>query len=148
MKKLAAFCAFLLLVNTSYAQTSRGERVKALRTAYITDKLHLTSQQAALFWPVFNEYSEEVQRMNHTFSEKYGNTDLITTDDATARAYIDDNIAKDEKHLALKRKYKNDFLKVISPQQLAQLFNVDREFNRMLVDQLKQRRDRENEHHW
>jgi phosphoribosylamine-glycine ligase len=42
--------------------------------------------------------------------------------------------------LDLRKKYKDEFLKVISPQQLATLIESEKEFKRLLLQQMKDRR--------
>lgn len=140
MKSIIIILLSLTLTNSIYAQQDRGERVKAIRVAFITDRLHLSADQSARFWPVFNQYTEEVQKINREFNQKYKKIDIGSADDATAREYIEDTYAKEEKHLALKRKYRNEYLKIISAQQLAQLFSAEHDFNKLLVDQLKEPR--------
>src|ERR1700749_3445006 len=41
-------------------QTASGaERVQALKIAFITKRLSLTSAEAEKFWPIYNEYSDK-----------------------------------------------------------------------------------------
>ena len=54
---------------------------------------------------------------------------------------IDDDIEMQEKMLELRKKYKEEFLKVISPKQLATLVESEREFKKLLLQQLKERRE-------
>ena len=37
----------------------RMERIHAIKVAYLTDKLQLTSEQSEKFWPIYNRYEEE-----------------------------------------------------------------------------------------
>lgn len=61
MKK-AIIISFLLLVsNIIYGQ--KFEKVKALKTAFITDRLDLTSAEAEKFWPVYNQYEKELHQL-------------------------------------------------------------------------------------
>ena len=54
---------------------------------------------------------------------------------------IDDDIEMQEKMLELRKKYKEEFLKVISPKQMAALVDAEREFKKMLLQQLRERRE-------
>ena len=61
MKKLLLLSIVLLSINTICAQQkNRFERIKALKTAHITDKVGLTSQEAEKFWPIYNKYENEL----------------------------------------------------------------------------------------
>src|SRR5690606_25598231 len=49
-------CSFQL-----FAQDSRGrsEQIEAIKVAFITNKLDLTSKEAQRFWPIYNSYQKE-----------------------------------------------------------------------------------------
>ena len=57
-----------------------------------------------------------------------------------ARQFIEDDLDYQQQVITLKRKYNDSFLKVISAQQLADLYTAEREFRQLLMQQLKQRR--------
>ncbi|MCB0700502.1 MAG: hypothetical protein H6551_05515 [Chitinophagales bacterium] len=131
-----------LCLGMLYAQPKdrdMHEKVKALKVAFITNKLELTSEQSAAFWPVYNEFEKEKRELKKDFMSEYKDKNP-TTDDKTAHQYINDNLDYQEKELALKKKYKDKLLKVISATQLAELYRSEQDFKRMLLDELKQRR--------
>lgn len=52
---------------------NRIERVKALRVAYISDKLELTPDEAQKFWPIFNQFDDkqfDLQRQKRQLMHK------------------------------------------------------------------------------
>ena len=118
------------------------ERIHAAKMAYITDKLRLTSEQSANFVPVYNEYEHELREIRRSFKDKYRQGGGQDMDDETARHYIDDNLDYQQKVLDLKKKYNDRFLKVLTPQQVADLYQAEREFKQMLLQRVKQRRSR------
>jgi hypothetical protein len=65
---------------------------------------------------------------------------MDTANEATSRQFIDDDLDYQQQVLDLKRRYNNRFLKIISPQQLAELYKAEREFLQMLQQKLKDRR--------
>lgn len=123
-------------VNTAIAQPDdeRFERIRAIKVSYITDKIHLTSEQAARFWPVYNRYDDELRTERRRIKQQVMKEKNVSEDDA--RKYIHDNIAYQEKKLELKKKYKNELLKVITPQQLAELYQAEQGFKQILIQQL------------
>ncbi len=130
--------ALLTLAVAAKAQPGkRMERVRAIKVAYITDKLELTTEQSAKFWPIYNRFEDE--RLDIVRQYRRGaNTDPAT--DESMRS-VDDDIEMHEKMLALRKKYKDEFLKVITAKQLATLIDAEREFKKMLLQQLKERRE-------
>ena len=42
---------------------SKAERIQALKIAFITQKLQLTADEAQKFWPVYNQYDNEIRSL-------------------------------------------------------------------------------------
>lgn len=60
MKKILHLSILLVFSISAFAQDAeRHERIKALKTAFITQELNLTSTEAQKFWPVYNRYEEQ-----------------------------------------------------------------------------------------
>lgn len=121
MKTRAYILSFILMLATAFSSIAQphGDRVRALRIAYITDKIHLSPQQSEQFWPLYNRYQDEIR--------------AIRRDDR-----IEDDIAMSEAILEVKKKYKVEFLKVISQEQLTALYKAEREFKAMLIKRLEE----------
>ncbi|MBC7554806.1 MAG: hypothetical protein H7257_12600 [Taibaiella sp.] len=117
------------------------ERIHAAKSAYITDRLHLTVEQATSFIPVYNEYEKDIMQTRKSYLQKYKNMDMQGADDATSMQYIDDNLDYQQEVIAIKRKYKEPFLKVITPQQYTDLAKAEREFKQLLKQRLKERKN-------
>ncbi|MGN6567844.1 MAG: hypothetical protein ACTHJ0_07825 [Flavipsychrobacter sp.] len=150
MKKFITATLFCMLAATSgYSQdrdihhddSPRFERIHAIKVAYITDKLHFTPEQSAQFWPLYNKYEQEMHGIRRSFFEKYKGEH--NGDKATARQFIDDDLDYQQDILDLKRKYKDDFLKIISTEQLADLYRAERDFKLMLLKELNERHKRD-----
>ncbi len=144
MKKLLRVVAIFLIVVTTtplFAQQGQGmARIHAAKMAYITDRLHLTARQSGDFIPLFNDYESEIRDTRQSFFKKYNGIHPDDADDATSRRFIDDNLDYQQQVIEIKRKYNDRFLKIISPQQLADLYTAEREFKQMLIKRLKQQR--------
>jgi hypothetical protein len=141
MKKLFAFILIILVTASAvFAQQRRpNERIHAAKIAYITDRLHLTADQSGNFVPLFNQYEHDIWETRQTFYKKYNGPDPGTADDATYRQYVDDNLDYQQQVIDIKRKYNDRFLKIITPQQLADLPKAEREFRQILMKQLEKR---------
>lgn len=116
----------------------RMERIHAIKVAYLTDKLQLTSEQSARFWPVYNRFEEEKKALVRTYRKDNNIGDAANEDPLRS---IDEDIELQQRMLDLRKEYKDEFLKVISPQQLATLTEAEREFKRLLIQQIKERRN-------
>ncbi len=142
MKKLLQ-AILIVLVTTTAAYSQRGQnlaRIHAAKMAYITDRLNLSTEQSGSFIPVYNQYEREIRDTRQSFMGKYKGTNPDEADDATSRQFIDDNLDYQQAVIVIKRKYNDRFLKILSPQQLADLYKAEREFRQILMQRLKERR--------
>ncbi len=120
MKK---FVLILSLIFSSFTvlhaqddENSRGEKIEALKIAFITQKLELTTDEAQKFWPVYNQYEQEIRNI------KGGEV-----------------IDNEEKLLNIRKKYKPSFERILGRQKLNGLFNAERDFRTVLIRRLKNR---------
>jgi len=61
MKKILLISILLLgIYSLSAQQQNRFERIKALKTAHITNHVGLTSNEAEKFWPIYNKYEKDL----------------------------------------------------------------------------------------
>lgn len=141
MKKLI----FLMLISLSAAHAQDGghEKITALKTAFITDKLQLTSSEAQQFWPVYNTYDRQFhdlrdQRRNEVYA-KLRNCWADMTDDE-ANALIDRYLTIETNELALKKDKTEALRKVISPKKIISLKIAEEDFKRELLDKYRTRK--------
>jgi Spy/CpxP family protein refolding chaperone len=136
MKRLL-FIILIALSASFSADAQGGGRVQAVKMGYLSDRLKLSPEQADRFWPMYNRCSAE----RRSLRQAYGAGAAHNADDADeAMKQIDGNIEYQERELALRKRCKEEYLKVLSPQQVANLFDAERDFKKMLVDQLRERR--------
>lgn len=122
--------------QNSLAQDDRSAKIRAMRASYLSGKLNLTEQQANRFWPIYNRYSDERKALRAGYKKLFNGPQNNTMDKIQANNWVDDNIEYQEKELALKKKYKDELLKIISAQQLAILYQSEREFKKVLIEHL------------
>jgi hypothetical protein len=52
------------------AQSGR-DKVEAMRVAFISKKVELTTSESEKFWPVYNEYGDKVKALRRNLRQKY-----------------------------------------------------------------------------
>jgi DNA-binding SARP family transcriptional activator len=148
-KYLFLICLFFTGLHYSFAQMSekqkelRFERIHAARLAYIVDRLQLTERQSAEFTPIYNYMMGEIRVVRKEFNDKHKDDMNAPADDSVSRQYIDDDLDYQERVIAIRRKYKERFLKYITATQLAKLPEAERDFNRMIFNMRKHNGPRE-----
>lgn len=139
MKQLLIIIAILLGSLGSFAQGDGSGRVRGMRVSYITEKLNLPPEQNARFWGVYNRYLDERASLRRNYRDQFAKGRSGDFDNYEANRFVDDNIEYKERDLELSKKYKSELLKVINAQQLAELYQAEREFKQLLIEKLRTR---------
>ena len=133
--------ALVLIAFSGQAQSNRGgergEKIEAARTAFLTDKMKLTTEQAQKFWPLYNEYDakrKELRRQSRPFKGQ----NLEALSDAQIKDQMNLMFDSRQKELNLDKEYADKFQKVISVRQLAAMYKGEREFTKALLQKLNE----------
>lgn len=95
--------------------------VEAYKTAFITQRLNLSTEEAQKFWPIYNAYSAEVRQASNTYHQN-GN-----------------ELEWDEARLNIKKKYSVEFLKAISPGKINDFFKAEKDFEVIIRREMQRR---------
>ena len=138
MKWIMLTLLVLLSYTSSQAQRvdDRKERIKALKTAFITEELQLTSDQAQQFWPIYNELERELEALRK--QRQSGSPE--TMNDAQTEAWVRQQLDLEAQQIAVKRQYVDKFSKVLNWQQIAKLLKVEHRFKQELLRRMRERR--------
>ena len=108
--------------------------IRSIKKQIITANLNLTDSEATRFWPVYQQYSAEVEKINDTrtalikeYSDDYG---TLTDEqaDSLIRRWLDTDIAASN----LRQKYVPIFRKVLPGKTAATFFQLDRRISTMI----------------
>ncbi|HEU4497456.1 MAG TPA: sensor of ECF-type sigma factor [Flavobacterium sp.] len=143
MKKIAVL--FIMLLSLGTAAQDRGaekrERIKALKTAFITTELSLTPEEAAKFWPVYNAYEEKQFELRHekmrSAARKLNNLEALS--DKEALAILNQIEDYEEELYQNKKKLMGSLKSIISPVKIIKLKRSEDNFQRRLLRQYKHR---------
>ncbi len=124
MKK---FILILIVFNAAFFagkaqddESKKAEKIQALKIAFITQKLELTSDEAQKFWPIYSQYENEMKQL--LLERK--NFDVIESDESL---------------LNIRKKYRPEFIRVIGQPRINKLFNDEQEFRGVLLRHLQNR---------
>lgn len=117
---LIGFCHLLLAQEEKRPEAGR---IEALKIAYLTRKLNLSTEEAQKFWPVYNSYANEMRRTQQEFRERKGN-----------------EIEREEKVLGIRKKFNGEFNKALSGDKVNEFFRAEREFNGIVQKEIMERR--------
>lgn len=100
----------------------REGRLKSLEIAYLTRELNITPDEAEKFWPVYNKYQEEMRT-------------------AMTGSKNEDVLERQQQMLNIRKKYKGDFSKILSPDRTNRLYEAEGKFREMVRKELEERRE-------
>ena len=145
MKRLIPIVIMLISIST-FAQ-DRGkmkERIKAQKVAFITEKLSLTSNEAEKFWPIYNAFEASIENIKSE-DLRAVKMEMRNGDDVSDKRADEllEKLMKAEKDMhTAKLKLVKDLNKVISAKKIIQLKAAEDQFNRILLERLKEFREK------
>jgi hypothetical protein len=120
MKKFILYTFFILSGFSIQAQN--GNRLEALKIAYITKKMDLSPEEAQKFWPIYNQYAAELKQ---------------TRQDAVKNN--EPEIELDENQLKIRKKYSAQFSQVLSADKVNAFFKSEKEFGVFVQKEMERR---------
>ena len=133
MKKLIPIFALFVCFST-FAQGGEKmkERIKTQKIAFITDKLDLSSEEAQVFWPIYNEYETTTEQIKSVDLReiKQKMRQNPNPSDKEASQLLEQLISAENKMHNAKLKLVSDLKKVISPLKIIKLKAAEEAFNK------------------
>jgi hypothetical protein len=95
------------------------ERIKALYVAYVSRQLEFTPEEAQKFWPVHTQFENDLKGVKNNLPE----------------------LDKQQARLDIKKKYQENFNRIIGINRCERFFRMDGEFKRKLMDRVQKQRN-------
>ena len=97
-------------------ENQKQKRIEALYVAYVTQQLALTPDEAQKFWPVHTQFANELKGIKADLQE----------------------LDKEQARLNIKKRYQENFNKIVGVNRCERFFRMDGEFKRRLLEQRNQ----------
>ena len=140
---LLPLATILMTFSTAYAQdeleSSKREKLDALKVAYLTNQLNLTPTEAQAFWPLYNELEGKMhdlrkQKRENRITTKQKHAEMT---DAQLSAAVDRELTLEQQELDLKKVYNERFKKILPMKKVAQLYAAEHGFRKELLHRAK-----------
>lgn len=138
MKKIFALILVFSLANMAFSQDfkEKKEKIKALKVAYITEKLDLTTEEAQKFWPIYNAFDEKQFGLHH-FKRRKSMEEIENFSENEAQSLIVEMQKNEDEMYQLRKKYLIDLQKVLPAKKILLLKKTEDEFNRKLLREFR-----------
>lgn len=118
------------------------EQIQSLKIGFISSRLQLTTDEAQRFWPIYNKYESEMQKIRKNIRgimfeevEKAG-----TFTEAEAEKILNDFVKFRLEEAEVIKKYANEFKKAIPANKVILLYKAEQDFKGELLRRLRDRR--------
>jgi hypothetical protein len=118
--------------NQMNGQPRPGRRIELIKEGYINIRLKLTPDEARAFWPVYHQYVQEQTAVRILKRENNSKT----SPDGTQQ--IDRELEYETELVDIRKHYKEEFLKILPPEKVSELYKSEREFNDEMLNILKE----------
>ena len=146
MKRFLPLIIILMSFTVMAQPPNRGqnkERIKALKIAFITERLDLTEKEAQKFWPVYNAFDDKQSKIKFEEMRKLktqGRQGFETMSDKQASELLEKIIDADNRLHKNKVDFINSLKPILTAKKIMLLKTVEDEFNRRMLDEFKRRR--------
>jgi hypothetical protein len=131
MKKNITLLSFIFFCVSGYAQHSEGELIrnafKSEKKSIVAEFLTMTKEDAAKFWPVYEEYEKERSpfalrriRLIESYVDNYEKLD-----DASTNKLVEESASIQKNELMLREKYYALLKKSISTSVAARFYQIE-----------------------
>lgn len=142
MKNLILIISFFLLaIGIAQAQSREDhkEKIKALKVAYITKELNMSTEMAQKFWPVYNSY--ECQRRDLHRREHIDLGNVTSVSEAKAEEMLKEYLVVEKEEYNIKKQLFADLRKFLSASDIIKLHKLEEDFNKKLLKEYRSRKE-------
>jgi hypothetical protein len=109
-----------------------AKRFEAIKKAYISQQLSLSTEQGSKFWPMYDEYQDELEEVAILRKANNAAAPANQTDQFDRELSYQARITSIQKH------YYDMFCKVLPPEKAGMVFKSERDFKFELLRRLKE----------
>lgn len=133
----------IALLTTTGLFAQRGERVRALKTAHITEALSLTTAEAEKFWPIYNKHEQQIRELKMAERQmvRQMENQQSSMSEKEAQELLDRSIDQKKQMLVHYEALVTELKPVIPTKKILLLQKAEEDFKRMLLQRMNQRKN-------
>lgn len=146
LKKLYPILFIFLSLNF-YAQGERfkekKEQIRAMKVAFLTSELNLTSSEAEKFWPLYNTFDDKQFELRHQkmkgYFKRMEDDELDKLSEKDANALLNQMESNEEDLFNLRKKFITSLKDILPSVKIIKLRKAEEDFNRKLLQQYREK---------
>jgi len=142
MKQLLSILITLLFISTAFAQHPKRKKIKALKTAHITNELNLTSSEAEKFWPIYNASEDKHHQLRNESRQlrRKLKEDFDGISESEAKIILQKSIDLQDRMHKEQNKLTSDLIQFLPAKKIILLKKAEEDFTRKLIKKFKEHR--------
>jgi hypothetical protein len=144
--------SFFLISIATFAQDGplrerfkeKKEQIKALKVAFITTELNLTSDEAAKFWPLFNAFEDKQQEIRKQklkgFLDRKDDNSFDKLSEKDASTMLAQMESTEDELYQLKKKFVANLKGILPATKILKLKKAEEEFSKKLLQQYRDKK--------
>lgn len=111
---------------------------EAQKVAFFTQALDLTPEEAAVFWPLYNEMFKKIRDKEFQIRKSTKDVrDARNLTNAQVQKVVEENLNTEQQMLDIKKEYYQKLLGVIPSQKILKLDWVEHKFHKQLLEKMR-----------
>lgn len=143
MRTILFFLLLFPLLNFAQ-ENEKHEKIRQLKIAFITSEINLSAEDAAKFWPIYNEAENEIHEIKKSsyaaYSKYIKGKNESEINEADAKKFIEILNENETKIVEIKEKRYHNLGKSISYKKIIRLRKVEEDFKQKLLEQYKKKK--------
>ena len=147
MKTVARILLIMLVPVAGMAQRlspEQQEKFEALKVAFLTEELSLTSKEAQTFWPIYNEMEAQINEVREAKKKvaRSARKNFDSMSDAELEKTVTAALDLTQQESQIKKDFLPQFKKALPMRKVAKLYASEEKFKRRLLQKIKEHRRR------
>ncbi|WP_285058658.1 hypothetical protein [Pedobacter ginsengisoli] len=132
---------FLPFFVSAQGHSDRHNEIETYKIAYLTEKLGLSSEEAKIFWPIYNDWEKEQGALRKERFQKMISfkkiTEIETLSDSQIQTLIANDFNMKQKELNLERKYYNKLKASLPIKIVGKYYRAQEAFKREILSRYR-----------
>jgi hypothetical protein len=145
---IAVLLLFIPALLNAQDRGNRNEEIESYKIAYLTQKLDLSSGEAKIFWPIYNDWQKELSALR---SERNKNVisfrkteEIEALSDNEIHALITNEINYKQRNLNIEKKYYNRLKSSLPLKVVGKYYRAQETFKKELLNRFGRGRNQPN----
>jgi hypothetical protein len=125
--------------HPSELSPEKRKEIESMKVAYLTNQMDLTPEEAQVFWPVYNQYRDEMDIHRKEGRKKYKDFKSKRSElsDEELIKQMDYKFDHERQAIAIEERYFKKFTEILAPKKVMTMLEAEQGFKRELLRKVR-----------